>query len=625
MDINGEPKRQRCAGCQIPRLVIAVRLDSESQFRAAQNDRPAHLQPGDEQRNGRESAVDRGILGHADLEGEIEPQNDVESRAGGDAGYDAGQDLYLAVRHEKVEEDEAEPDKNVRHELDKEMHRGRKAGQEGQLLDDEVGLGFKKDRDGRGKYQKEGQKDYDGAVVDDLPAEGAALNAAENVVERKLDVAKKLDDGPKQDQYADSRHGSELRVLQGVLGRLRYVAEDHRDGFRQLLVARKARENVLLDALQKDVLKIETSRDGERNGQQRHDRQKGIERQSRRSKRAAVMPEFQAGQGKDPEKPDPESLHGLVTVKREPPDLLEEKARRPLRGLNYFFHFKSLFFEEAFDGVDSLAGGFADAFNGAFGSVSSLIGGVLGGTDSGAELVGQFFGGLGEVYLAGFQDAAQGRAADHLGQNFQTDLSGGAFQILEDVAVVEIQFEAGNGRRGALEFQRVEFHHKLVNGDLGLVLQLFLSLLVALGSFQILDHVGLKVEDVQLAVFAQLNVEVSEIDLDVPDVDVLLEHSHDVIIAEESSHFINDVVLVETLVDGVAYSQISDLDVGILNGDVHGLHGSGNAKELSALLDAGLDNPVAENDAKNQQQNDHEDHKFDKTPNSSHNSPRFIW
>lgn len=213
VDVYGEPQCQTRAGRKIPRLVIAVRLDSEGQLRAAKHDRPADLQPGDEQRNGREGAVDRGIFRHPDLEGEIEPQYDVEGRAGGDAGYDAGQDLYLAVRHEKIEEDEAEPDQNVRHQSYQKMHGRRKASQKGQLLDDPVGLGFKKDRDGRGKYQKEGQKDYDGAVVDDLPAEGAALHAAENVVEGKLDIAKKLDDGPKQDQYADSRHGSEFGVL----------------------------------------------------------------------------------------------------------------------------------------------------------------------------------------------------------------------------------------------------------------------------------------------------------------------------------------------------------------------------------------------------------------------------
>ena len=104
------------------------------------------------------------------------------------------------------------------------------------------------------------------------------------------------------------------------------------------------------------------------------------------------MAEFQTGQGKDPKQPDPEGLQRFVTIKREPPDLLEEKARRPLCGLNDFLHNGSLFFENSLDGIDGFAGGFANAFNSALGGFANAFNGVLGGTDSGAELAGQFRG-----------------------------------------------------------------------------------------------------------------------------------------------------------------------------------------------------------------------------------------
>ena len=127
VDIDGEPQGQARARRQIPRLVVAVRLDSEGEFRAAKYDRPADLQPGDEQRHGRKCSVDRAVFRHADLESEIEPQDNIENGAGGDSRNDARYEFDFAVRNEKIKEDKAEPNENIRNELYQKMHGRRKA------------------------------------------------------------------------------------------------------------------------------------------------------------------------------------------------------------------------------------------------------------------------------------------------------------------------------------------------------------------------------------------------------------------------------------------------------------------------------------------------------------------
>ena len=81
-------------------------LVREGQLGADQHDQPAQLQPDQKQGQGRETAVDGVIAGHAYLEKDISPLQDLKGRAGDYPADQSGREGDFGVGHEDIDKGE---------------------------------------------------------------------------------------------------------------------------------------------------------------------------------------------------------------------------------------------------------------------------------------------------------------------------------------------------------------------------------------------------------------------------------------------------------------------------------------------------------------------------------------
>ena len=206
-------------------------LAGEGEFRAEQQDLPARIDPGQQDRNDGETTIELAVLDNSHLEPGAKPEPGQEADRRDETARQRRAEAHARVRHEH------EHDHEERH---REQQRGTLPQQEpapsrqpvGTDPAVEVARDDAGDRECRGSQRQEGDDDHQGEVVGTLAPQGTA-GRAPNLVETVLDLGQHADGHPEQHGQADAAEGAEadLRDLVedpiGVAGELRDEVGDH--------------------------------------------------------------------------------------------------------------------------------------------------------------------------------------------------------------------------------------------------------------------------------------------------------------------------------------------------------------------------------------------------------------
>ena len=158
---------------------------------------------------------------------------------------------------------------------------------------DQGDLGFDKNRGAAGEDDQYGTDEHDGQIVAEFSPQGPWFGDVPDVIERFFNMAQNLDDGPVEDDYANTRHEPSPCFCQQIPGK-----PDCRD--QDILLPRKSHEQLILQM----HVKTKTFCNGKDHGQHRNNGQDGIEGQSGGPQLKFIFVETAEGKNDDPKLPE---------------------------------------------------------------------------------------------------------------------------------------------------------------------------------------------------------------------------------------------------------------------------------------------------------------------------------
>ena len=156
--------------CAVFEGVFGDVLDGEGYLTTCEDDGPRELEPCEEQREEGEAAIYGTGVVDTDLEGDVDPLDNLEGGAGDYARDERGGELDLGIGHDKVEERKDEPKHDIRAETENEVLDG--AGHV------DVERGAYDDIGTKGSYEENWGEYHDTDIVCDFAEEGARVSYA---------------------------------------------------------------------------------------------------------------------------------------------------------------------------------------------------------------------------------------------------------------------------------------------------------------------------------------------------------------------------------------------------------------------------------------------------------------
>ena len=192
-------------------------LIGERQLAAEKEYLPRGLHPDQQQRQGRETAVDGVVRGHPPLHVDVAPLEEQKNRPGDDAGHQGAAETHSGVGYDDVEEGEHHPDDD---------HRG-KVRQQVEIpavVESEQLLGIV--AHGVGHDPEDRHDHHHGDVVGPLAGDAALDLDLPDVVEGAFDRPEDPDHGPEKHDQRHGGHHAALRTCQGVFGEVDDVVDN---------------------------------------------------------------------------------------------------------------------------------------------------------------------------------------------------------------------------------------------------------------------------------------------------------------------------------------------------------------------------------------------------------------
>ena len=244
-------------------------LIGERQLAAEKEYLPRGLHPDQQQRQGREPAVDGVVRGHPPLHVDVAPLEEQKNRPGDDAGHQGAAETHSGVGYDDVEEGEHHPDDD---------HRG-KVRQQVEIpavVESEQLLGIV--AHGVGHDPEDRHDHHHGDVVGPLAGDAALDLDLPDVVEGAFDRPEDPDHGPEKHDQRHGGHHAALRTCQGVFGEVDDVVDN---------VGVSGEETV--EVFDQSVGQPESFHHGEYHRENRHQRHQRVERERRRTDDGSVF------------------------------------------------------------------------------------------------------------------------------------------------------------------------------------------------------------------------------------------------------------------------------------------------------------------------------------------------